>query len=291
MPHLFIKHIINESEQANNAFKWACSEMERRYTMFSQNAVRNLEEFNKCKAVIDNIEPKLYRLVIIVDELADLMTAAKCSQEIETNIKRLAQKARAAGIHLILATQRPSVDVLTGTIKANFPSRIALMVRSQFDSKTILDSGGAETLLGKGDMLYSPSDMNTPLRVQGAFISTEEINQIVEFVTNNNDTDFDEAAETAIMFKQEEVELSSDDTSGGDEAEDPLMKDVLRKVIEMGQASASQIQRRFAVGYNRASRIIDQMEEKGYIGPLDGAKPRAVYITREQFFEIYGESV
>ncbi|MCH5164475.1 MAG: DNA translocase FtsK, partial [Clostridiales bacterium] len=290
MPHLLMKNIINDSSQAINAFKWAREEMDRRYTLFAKYSVRNLADFNDSVAVKTGMEPKLPRIVIIVDELAELMLA-KNAKELEQNIMSMAQKARAAGMHLILATQRPSVDVLTGTIKANLPSRIAFAVKSITDSRTILDQIGAETLLGRGDMLYAPLDSNEPKRVQGAFITTEEIENIVNFVRNNNETDYDEAAENIIMKKQEEAAPSSDEEKSGEISEDPLMKDVLRKVIETNQASASQIQRRFAVGYNRASRIIDQMEENGYIGPLDGAKPREVYITREKFIELYGEDI
>lgn len=291
MPHLLLKQIINDSTQAINAFKWAREEMERRYTMFAKYAVRNLTEFNESQAVKTNQEVRLPRVVIIVDELAELMIS-KNSKELEQNLMSMAQKARAAGMHLILATQRPSVDVLTGTIKANLPSRIAFAVKSQVDSRTILDYAGAEALLGRGDMLYAPTGgTDSEQRVQGAFITTEEVENIVNFVKSNNETDFDEEAADIIMKKPEENIPVSDEEKGADTSEDPLMKDVLRRVIETNQASASQIQRKFAVGYNRASRIIDQMEENGYIGPLDGAKPREVYITREKFIEIYGEDV
>ncbi|MBE5731079.1 MAG: DUF87 domain-containing protein [Clostridiales bacterium] len=291
MPHLLMKNIINDSVQACNAFKWAREEMDRRYAIFAQYSVRNLADYNNCEAVKRGIEPKIPRLVIIVDELAELMLA-KNSKELEQNIMSLAQKARAAGVHLVLATQRPSVDVLTGTIKANFSSRIAFAVKSMPDSRTILDQVGAETLLGRGDMLYAPIDLNDPVRVQGAYVTTEEVESIVNFVRNNNEADYDETAENIIMKKQEEeVVAVSDEEDGGETAEDPLMKHILRKFIEMNLASASQIVRRFSVGYNRASRIMDQMEEKGYVGPMDGSKSRELYITREKFKEIYGEEV
>ncbi len=290
MPHLLMKNIINDSTQAINAFKWARTEMDRRYTLFAKYAVRNLSDFNECSAVVNGIEPKLPRIVIIVDELAELMIS-KNAKELEQNIMSMAQKARAAGMHLILATQRPSVDVLTGTIKANFTSRIAFAVKGQADSRTILDFAGAETLLGNGDMLYAPLGAKEQ-RVQGAFITTEEVENIVNFVKENNDVDFDEDAENIIMKKPEEnAPTAMEEEKSNESAEDPLMKEVLKKVIETHQASASQIQRRFSVGYNRAARLIDQMEERGYIGPLDGSKPREVKITREKFIEIYGEDI
>ncbi len=291
MPHLLMKNIIKDSVQACNAFKWAREEMDKRYALFAQYSVRNISDYNALEIVKSGLEPKMPRIVIIVDELSELMLA-KNSKELEENIKSLAQKARAAGVHLILATQRPSVDVITGTIKANFPSRIAFAVKSIPDSRTILDQIGAEALLGRGDMLYSPIDANDPIRLQGAFITTEEIENIVNFVRENNDTDYDEAAENIIMKKpEEEIASTTEDEKGGEAAEDPLMKDVLRRVIETKMASASQIQRRFSVGYNRASRIIDQMEEKGYVGPMDGSRPREVFITGEKFREIYGEDL
>lgn len=290
MPHLLIKNPINDCAQAINAFKWARDEMERRYTMFAQYAARNLADFNECSAVKTGLEVKLPRIVIIVDELAELMLAPN-AKELEDNIKSMAQKGRAAGMHLVIATQRPSVDVITGTIKANFPSRIAFKVKSLTDSRTILDQMGAETLLGNGDMLYAPTDWPDPKRIQGAFISTEEVTNVVDFIRQNNETDFDQAVEDIILKAQEEKVSSQDEEKSGDAAMDPLMKDVLRKVIETGQASASFIQRRFSVGYARAARIIDQMEEKGFIGPMDGVKPREVFITREKFAELYGEAV
>lgn len=291
MPHLLMKNIIKDSVQACNAFKWAREEMDKRYALFAQHSVRNLSDYNQCEAVKSGLESKMPRIVIVVDELSELMLA-KNSKELEQNIMSLAQKARAAGVHLILATQRPSVDVITGTIKANFPSRIAFAVKSIPDSRTILDQIGAESLLGRGDMLYAPIDSNDPIRVQGAFITTEEIENIVNYVRTNNEADYDEAVENIIMKKPEdEVVATSDNDGGGESMEDPLTKDVLRRIIETKIASASSIQRRFSVGYNRASRILDQLEEKGYVGMADGSKPREVYITSAMFNEIYGEDV
>lgn len=290
MPHLLIKDIVNEPEQAINAFKWAKIEMERRYKLMSKHCVRNISEFNNSPAVKDGSEEKLPYIIIIVDELSDLMMSSSRKKDLEDKIMSMAAKARAAGLHLILATQRPSVDVITGTIKANLPSRIAFAVTSNADSRTILDSIGAETLLGRGDMLYAPSDMPEPKRVQGAFVTTEDVSAVVSYVKEHNESVYDESAAHDIMFKEEKQAEIEEDFDEGD-GYDSLMRDVLRRVIESGQASTSMIQRRFSVGYARASRIIDQMETSAFIGPLEGSKPREVYITREQFAELFGEEV
>ena len=293
MPHLLMKNIVNDIDQAINTLKWAVSEMERRYTVFAKYAVRNINEYNECDAVKNGIEVKLPKIVIIVDEFGDLMLNRAKRNDLEHDIMSIAQKARAAGMHLILATQRPSVDVITGTIKANLSSRIAFAVNSFQDSRTILDQGGADALLGKGDMLYSPLDSNTPRRVQGAFISNEEILSVIDYVKSNNETDYDEAVEKEIMVKNEPVESVADEENGGVAAdeEDPILKDVIRKGIEMKTISTSYVQRRFKVGYVRAARIMDQLEDNKYIGPVDGSKSREVYITAEQFKEKYGEDV
>lgn len=287
LPHLMIKNIITEPEQALNAFNWAIEEMERRYTLFGSYIVRNLQDFNNSQAVKDGIENKIPSIVIIVDELSNLMSTNK--KDVEDRIRRLAEKSRAAGIHLIIATQRPSVDVITGTIKTNLPSRIAFAVTNIPDSRTILDQSGAESLLGRGDMLFAPQGVNEPRRVQGAYITNEEVASVVNFVKEHNQFDYDEAVENAIMIKKEDLL----DTNSEDEQDefDSLLPDVVRRVIESGQASTSMIQRRFSVGYARASRIIDQMELRKFIGALDGSKPREVYISREQFKEIFGEDV
>lgn len=290
MPHLLIKDIINDTEHAVNAFKWAKMEMDRRYKLLSRYCVRSLAEFNNSQAVKDGLEEKLPRIVIIVDELCELiMSPAK--KELEERIMSMAQKARAAGLHLILATQRPSVDVITGTIKANLPSRVAFAVTSYNDSRTILDQGGAESLLGRGDMLYAPNDMPEPKRVQGAYVTTEEVATIVGFVKEHNPCDYDDDVESDIMFTKEAIIEKNPDDDEDDDGFDVLMKQVLKRVITSGQASTSMIQRRFSVGYARASRIIDQMESNRFIGPLEGSKPREVYITREQFRELFGEDV
>ena len=286
IPHLLGADIINDAQQAINVLTWAKEEMDRRYTLFGNHRVRSLPEFNKSEAVKSGEEQKLPYIVLIVDELAELMLDNN-KKILESKIMSIAQKARAAGIHLILATQRPSVDVITGTIKANLPSRIAFTVKSNMDSRTILDEGGAETLLGRGDMLYSPVGMDEPKRVQGAFVTDDEVMAISEYVRVNNEADFDEEFTSAIEVKP--VESDSDDDDEEDSKEfDSLMPEVLKCVIESGSASTSMIQRRFSVGYARASRIIDQMEQHKFIGPLEGSKPRAVYISREQYKELFG---
>lgn len=285
IPHLLIPNVITESDKAINAFTWAVNEMERRYNIFSDDRVRNLDEYNMLDGVKTGEKEKLPFIVIIVDEMADLMMTAK--KEAEEKIMRLAQKARAAGIHLILATQRPSVDVITGTIKANFPSRIAFSVTSFQDSRTILDQGGAEKLLGKGDMLYAPCDAAEPRRIQGCFVSGKEVEDIVDFVKQNNEVDFDSQIEMD-MNTPANKSNSTAEGAGHEDGFDSLMPEALKLVIENGQASISLIQRRLIVGYPRAARIIDQMERANFISGSDGSKPRTVYITMEKYEELFG---
>ena len=281
LPHLMLPNVITEADKALNAFNWAIEEMERRFEVFQSSHVKNLAEYNQLLAVVDGLKPKMPLIVIIVDELADLMLTSK--RDVEDKIMRLAAKARAAGIHLVLATQRPSVDVITGTIKANLPSRIAFSVTSIADSKTILDGGGADKLLGKGDMLYAPIDYPEPRRIQGAFVSNEEVHAIVEFIKNNNKAYFDDSAAEFINKKVSSGMVNS-------EVEiDPMLPQALKLCIESGQASTSMLQRKFAIGYSRAARIVDQMEELKYISAQDGSKPRNVYMTMDRFIKIYGE--
>ena len=287
LPHLMLPNVITEADKALNAFNWAINEMERRFGLFQETRTRNLEEYNNLPDVISGEKKKLPMIIIMVDELADLIMCNK--KEIEEKIMRLAQKARAAGIHLILATQRPSVDVITGTIKANFPSRIAFAVTSFQDSRTILDQGGAENLLGRGDMLYAPVDAAEPSRIQGAFVSGEEVYKVVEFVKDNNPSDFDEEVESKILTAHKAGGGIDDDEDGA--GYDPLLPQALKMFIQNGQASISVIQRRFLVGYPRAARIVDQMEKANYISPQDGSKPRSVYLTMEQFEQIFGTNV
>jgi S-DNA-T family DNA segregation ATPase FtsK/SpoIIIE len=286
LPHLMLPQVITECDQAVNAFEWAIKEMDRRYNLFQTARVKDIKEYNNLGIVESGEEDKLPLIVIIVDELADLMLISK--REIENKINRLAAKSRAAGIHLIIATQRPSVDIITGTIKANLPTRAAFMVTSFADSKTILDRSGAEKLLGRGDMLYAPQDLAEPVRIQGAYVSNEEVKAIVEFIKKNNEGYFDESIEKNILYKENANDFDGENTNN---SFDSIMPEALKLVIESGQASISMIQRRFSVGYARAARIIDQMERAKYVSPSDGSKARTVYITMEQFKEKYGEDI
>jgi S-DNA-T family DNA segregation ATPase FtsK/SpoIIIE len=285
LPHLMLPEVITEPDKAINALNWAIEEMEKRFQIFQDTNVKNLNEYNMQPEIQNGQKAKMPIIVIIVDELADLMLTSK--REVEDKIMRLAAKARAAGIHLVLATQRPSVDVITGTIKANLPSRVAFSVSSIPDSKTILDGGGAEKLLGKGDMLYAPIDYPEPRRIQGAFISNDEVRSIVEFIKQNNKAYFDEEASQFINKKMSNPNAV---TVGDVEVEmDPLLPQALKLFIESGQGSTSMLQRKFAIGFSRAGRIVDQMEELKYISPSDGAKARNVYITMEKYKQIFEE--
>lgn len=288
MPHLLTNEIITESIQTLNALKWLRAEMERRYSLFSKNIVRNLTEYNKLDAVKNGEMEKLPMLVLIIDEMADLMLSEN-RKDLEERIMALTAKSRAAGIHLILATQRPSVDVITGTIKANLPSCIAFAVKSVIDSRTILDSAGAEALLGNGDMIYAPVGNEFTRRVQGAFVTNEEVTMVVNYVRDNNTAEFDDEFKASLDQKEEMSEMLSAPV----ESEfDALMPSVLRLVIETGQVSTTFIQQRFSVGYPRASKIMYQMEKNNFISLNDGSnKPRTVYITREKYKEMFKEEV
>ena len=282
IPHLLIP-VVTDPKKAAGALAWAVQEMDDRYNKFAQKGVRDLKGYNKAIEK-ENENAKLPQIVIIIDELADLMMVA--AKEVEEAICRLAQKARAAGMHLVIATQRPSVDVITGLIKANVPSRIAFAVSSQVDSRTILDSTGAEKLLGKGDMLFYPVGASKPLRVQGAFVSDDEVEKIVDFIKMNAgevsySEDIIESIEKSNKSDKEllESEACEDDS-------DPFLQDAIETVIETGQASTSFIQRRFKVGYARAGRIIDQMEERGIISGYQGSKPREVLMSKEKWEEL-----
>lgn len=278
IPHLLID-VVTNPKKAAFALNWAVDEMEKRYLAFAENHVRDLKGYNKKMLEEGREDEKLPKILIIVDELADLMMVA--SKEIEEYIARLAQKARAAGMHLILATQRPSVDVITGTIKANIPSRIAFAVASSVDSRTILDMGGAEKLLGKGDMLFYPSKYPKPKRIQGAFIGDNEVERVVDFVKNNNETKNHVESKIEQAIKDKKVKI--------DNEKDPLFKDAVELVINDEQASISYIQRKLKVGYSRAGRIVDQMEEMGIIGPHEGSKPRKLLKTKEEIDIILGD--
>lgn len=262
IPHL-LTPVITDVKAATIALKWAVDEMERRYELFVEQNVRNIKSYNR--KVID--EPMPY-IVIIIDELADLMLVAP--QEVEDYISRIAQKARAAGIHLILATQRPSVDVITGLIKANIPSRIAFAVSSQIDSRTILDKNGAEKLLGKGDMLFIENGTNKHIRLQGPFVSDDEIDRVVAYLRSVSEPNY--------LFEHEELFVQIEN-----EAEDELFEDVVEFILEEGKASTSLLQRRFRIGYNRAARLIDSLYDRGIISAQNGSKPREVLITKSQW--------
>ncbi len=281
IPHLLIP-VVTDPKKAAGALAWAVQEMENRYNLFAQKGVRDIKGYNHA---IENEEGmgKLPQIVIIVDELADLMMVA--AKDVEESICRLAQKARAAGMHLVIATQRPSVDVITGLIKANVPSRIAFAVSSQIDSRTILDSVGAEKLLGKGDMLFFPSGAPKPVRVQGAFVSDEEVEKIVDFIKQNGTATYsEEILESIENPNKGEKEVT--ETAENEDGADDLLMDAIQTVIETGQASTSFIQRKFKVGYARAGRIIDQMEERGVISGYERNKPREVLMTLERLGEL-----
>ena len=281
IPHLLIP-VVTDPRKAAGALAWAVQEMEDRYSKFASKGVRDLKGYNKAIEK-ENEAGKLPQIVIIIDELADLMMVAK--NDVEDAICRLAQKARAAGMHLVIATQRPSVDVITGLIKANIPSRIAFAVSSQVDSRTILDSVGAEKLLGKGDMLYFPSGAPKPYRVQGAFVSDDEVEKIVDFIKSNGIATYSEdILESIENSNKTDKELAQEQAQ--DDDADPFLMDAIQTVVETGQASTSFIQRRFKVGYARAGRIIDQMEERGVISGYQGSKPREVLMSLERLNEL-----
>lgn len=276
IPHLLIP-VVTDPKKAAAALNWAVNEMTNRYKLFADAGVRNMESYNDLfdKGII---EKKLPYIVIIVDELADLMMV--CPNDVEDYIGRLAQMARAAGMHLVIATQRPSVDVITGVIKANIPSRISFAVSSQIDSRTILDGSGAEKLLGKGDMLYYPVGESKPLRVQGCFISEEEVEQVISFIkSEQGDTNYEE---DIIDHINNTADGKSSVAGENNDDVDELLNEAINAVVEYEQASTSFIQRKLRVGFNRASRIMDQLEERGVISEKDGSRPRQVLITRQQ---------
>lgn len=275
LPHLLIP-VVTDPRKAANALNWAVSEMTNRYKIFAQNSVRDLASYNE-KMVKEGNE-KMPQIVIIIDELADLMTVA--SSEVEEYITRIAQLARACGMHLVIATQRPSVDVITGVIKANIPSRIAFAVSSHIDSRTILDSGGAEKLLGKGDMLYHPMGLPKPIRIQGTFISDDEIKRVVDNIKEQQ-IEIKTGRQNDIINEIEKAPIP-------DEEVDEFLEQAVEMVVNDGQASASYIQRKFKVGYARAARIIDQLEDRGIVGGHEGSKPRKVLITKEELEEMRG---
>ena len=280
IPHLLIP-VVTDPKKAAGALAWAVQEMINRYNLFAKKGVRDIKGYNE--AVEKEGETgKLPQIVIIIDELSDLMMASP--KEVEDSICRLAQMARAAGMHLVIATQRPSVDVITGVIKANIPSRISFAVSSQVDSRTILDMVGAEKLLGKGDMLFYPSGAPKPTRIQGAFVSDKEVEKLVEFLKSQGEVTYsDEILEQIENSDKTDKELEEE---SDDQTSDPLLMEAIETVVETQQASTSFIQRRFKVGYARAGRIIDQMEERGIISGYQGSKPREVLMSKERWQEL-----
>ncbi|HPP31088.1 MAG TPA: DNA translocase FtsK 4TM domain-containing protein [Soehngenia sp.] len=270
IPHLLIP-VVTDPKKASHALNWAVAEMERRYKLFAQNNVRDIHSYNK---KYKNSAEKLPKIIIIIDELADLMMVS--ANEIEDYIARLAQMARAAGMHLIVATQRPSVDVITGTIKANIPSRISFAVSSQIDSRTILDMSGAEKLLGQGDMLFFPSSISKPIRIQGAFVTNDEVEKVVGFLRENNQAAYDPDVIEKVTANLNQSEYDQDDE---------LLREAIELVVSEQTASISLLQRRFKIGYARAARLIDSMEERGVIGGYEGSKPRKVLLTDEDLEE------
>ena len=282
IPHLLIP-VVTDPRQAAGALNWGVQEMLRRYKLFADNNVRDLGGYNELAA--RKGYDKLPQIVIAIDEFSDLMMAA--SKEVEDSVCRLAQMARAAGMHLIIATQRPTTDVITGLIKANIPSRIALSVQSQVDSRTILDTQGAEKLLGYGDMLYYPNGMQKPLRVQGCFCSTKEVETIVDFIKKESVSEYNEEIIEAVEqnMPAEKGERTSDVSEPIGNGDDVLIEKAIDVVVEMGQASTSSLQRKLKLGYARAARIIDELESMGVVGPYEGAKPRKVIMSKQQWAE------
>ena len=287
IPHLLVP-VVTDPRKAAGALGWAVSEMLQRYQRLSQIGVRDIEGYNKYAAKHEDMD-SMPKICIFIDEFADLMMAAP--KEVEDSVCRLAQMARAVGMHLVIATQRPSVDVITGLIKANISSRIALTVSSQIDSRTILDAAGAEKLLGHGDMLYSPIGASKPVRVQGCFISDEEVEELCNFVKNQGESQYDESIAKEIEAKAVQDKKSSpfEDNDGGEQL-DALFEKAVDVVLETGTASTSFLQRKLSVGYARGAKIIDQLEEKGIIGPSNGAKGREILITRQQWLEMQAYS-
>lgn len=279
IPHM-LTPVVTDPRKAARALAIAVEEMDKRYELFAEHNVKDLNSYNELMRVDQRYADCKPQIVIIIDELADLMMASP--SEVENSICRLAQKARAAGMHLIVATQRPSVDVVTGLIKANIPSRIAFSVASQFDSRTILDMAGAEKLLGKGDMLFSPVGSTKPYRVQGPYISEKEIDKVIRFVKKEGgNPDYDEELKNAI---------ENADKRSSKEPQDELTEDAIAFIFKSKQASVSMLQRRFRIGYNRAARIIDEIEEKGIIGPSDGSRPRQLLISEEEYYGGYDDA-
>jgi S-DNA-T family DNA segregation ATPase FtsK/SpoIIIE len=284
IPHLLIP-VVTDPKKAAGSLQWAVTEMMRRYKIMSDAGVRDLESYNSI-ALSEEDGKKLPSVVIIIDELADLMLVA--AKEVEDSICRIAQMGRAAGMHLIIATQRPSADVITGLMKANIPSRIAFAVASAMESRIILDTQGAEKLVGKGDMLYAPIGNGKPLRVQGCFVTDGEVEAVASYVKANYSAEYNQQVLEDIEKKAQQTgkkaASASDPEPCAEEMDgDEMLPAAVDVILETGQASVSMLQRRLKLGYARAARIVDEMEEKGYVGPFQGSKPRAILITKEQW--------
>ena len=287
IPHLLIP-VVTDPKKAAGSLQWAVTEMMRRYRMMADAGVRDLESYNKqARASADDELEPMPQIVVVIDKLADLMLVA--SKEVEESICRIAQMGRASGIHLVIATQRPSVKVITGLMKANIPSRIAFAVASAMDSRIILDTMGAEKLVGKGDMLYAPLGQGKPKRVQGCFITDGEVQDIVTFIKSSSEAEYSDSVMAEIDKKAAESGKSGSGSSGSAAAEtdgsdgDEMLPAAVDVILETGQASVSMLQRRLKLGYARAARIMDEMEERGIVGPFEGSKPRQLLITREQW--------
>lgn len=286
IPHLLIP-VVTDPKKAAGALAWAVTEMEKRYTLFSENNVRNIDGYNDIAKNDDEME-RMPHVVIFIDELADLMMASP--KDVENSIVRLAQKARAAGMHLVIATQKPTVQVVTGLIKGNIPSRIALLVASQIDSRVILDEGGAEKLLGNGDMLYMPVGSPKPVRLQGCYVSDDEVERVVEFIKQTASVEYDEDI-LAEIERQTEIVNAGDKSAGGvsedsgDGEKDEKLEEAIEFIVSGGKASTSSLQRYFKLGYGRAARLMDEMESMGVVGPSEGSKPRQVLMTKQEWYE------
>ena len=287
IPHLLIP-VVTDPKKAAGSLQWAVTEMMRRYRMMADAGVRDLESYNKqARASADDELEPMPQIVVVIDELADLMLVA--AKEVEESICRIAQMGRASGIHLVIATQRPSADVITGLMKANIPSRIAFAVASAMESRIILDTAGAEKLVGKGDMLYAPLGQGKPKRVQGCFITDDEVQEVVSFVKASSEAEYSDSVMAEIDKKAAESGKSGSGSSGSTAAEtdgsdgDEMLPAAVDVILETGQASVSMLQRRLKLGYARAARIMDEMEERGIVGPFEGSKPRQLLITREQW--------
>ena len=291
LPHLLTPEVVAGSQKAINALKWCVREMDRRYDLMAKAGFNNIKPYNKSDLVKAGQFEKLPYIVIIVDELAEIMQANK--KEAEACIQRITQLARACGMHMVLATQRPSVDIITGVIKNNIPSRIAFSLQSGIDSKTIINTVGAEKLLGRGDMIFAPTGTSAMPRLQASYASDEEIRAVIDYTIKNNEANYDEAVERAM--EQDQSEQDTGGFNGGDgvppqrDTVDSYFKTAVKIVMQNGGASTSYLQRRLSIGYSRAARIMDQMGDKGYIAPASGSKLRKVLITPEQFREEFGE--